>query len=141
MAWKSEMSALVLRIVLGATFIVHGSMKFSSGISNIAGWFQSIGLPSVLAYGVATVELIGGIAILLGLGTKVVAALLALVMAGAIVKVKLAAGFTGNGQGAGWELELALLAMAISLLVTGGGTFSVDSMLRNKREVQASRFV
>lgn len=78
---------LIIRIVLGVTFFAHGLAKFQSGIDNVAGWFTSIGLPGGLAYGVATVELVGGILLIIGLGVRYVGLLFALILAGAIVKV------------------------------------------------------
>jgi len=113
---------------------VHGLVKFQGGVENTAGWFASIGLPGFLAYTVAFIELVGGIALVLGLGTRIVSALLGLVMIGAILKVKLAAGFLGNGQSAGYELDLALLAMAASLAITGSRLYAADQLMSKGRE-------
>ncbi|MFK2825773.1 DoxX family protein [Bacillus sp. B190/17] len=126
---KSEWGTFILRVVLGITFFVHGLVKFQGGIENIAGWFGSIGLPGFLAYGVALLEAVGGIALIVGLGTRIVSALFALLMIGAIFKVKLAAGFLGNGQGAGYELDLALFAMAVSITITGSKIYALDQMI------------
>jgi uncharacterized membrane protein YphA (DoxX/SURF4 family) len=126
---KYEASTLILRVILGITFFVHGLVKFQGGIENIVGWFDSIGLPGFLAYGVALVEMIGGAALVLGLGSRIVSALLALLMIGATVKVKLAGGFLGNGQGAGYELDLALLAMAVFIAINGSKMFALDQVI------------
>ncbi|MEH7081879.1 DoxX family protein [Neobacillus drentensis] len=126
---KFEVSTLLIRVVLGITFFVHGLVKFQGGIENIVGWFDSIGLPGFLAYGVATVEMIGGAALVLGLGSQIVSALLSLLMIGAIVKVKLAVGFLGNGQMAGYELDLAFLAMAIFIAINGSKMFALDQLI------------
>ena len=48
---KLEIGALILRLILGITFFVHGYVKFTGGIENTVGWFSSIGLPGSLAYG------------------------------------------------------------------------------------------
>lgn len=125
---KHETGSLILRLVLGISFLVHGLIKFQSGIDNIAGWFQSIGLPGFAAYAVAIIEVVGGIALIVGIGTRVVSVLFALIMVGAIVTVKLAAGFAGNGQMAGYELDLAFLAMAIYLALNGSGLYSLGSL-------------
>ncbi|CAG9612683.1 hypothetical protein BACCIP111899_01860 [Bacillus rhizoplanae] len=108
---------LIIRIVLGVTFFAHGLAKFQAGIDNIAGWFTSIGLPGGLAYGVATVELVGGICLIIGLGVRYVGLLFALILVGAIVKVKWSAGLLGDGKNPGYEMELALLAMGLYLFV------------------------
>lgn len=126
---KYEASTLILRVILGITFFVHGLVKFQGGIENIVGWFESIGLPGFLAYGVALVEMIGGAALVIGLGSRIVSALLALLMIGATVKVKLAAGFLGNGQMAGYELDLALMAMAVFIAINGSKMFALDQII------------
>jgi putative oxidoreductase len=125
---KIEVSTLILRVVLGVTFFIHGLVKFQGGIENIVGWFDSIGLPGALAYGVAVLEMVGGLALIIGLGSRIVSALLVLLMLGAIVKGKLAVGFLGNGQGAGWELDLALLAMALFIAINDSKMFALDKV-------------
>ncbi|MGN4741296.1 DoxX family protein [Bacillus cereus group sp. MYBK227-1] len=108
---------LVIRIVLGITFFAHGLAKFQSGIDNVAGWFTSIGLPGSLAYGVATIELVGGVLLIIGLGVRYVGLLFALILFGAIVKVNGSAGLLGDGKNPGFELDLALLAMGAYLFI------------------------
>ncbi|WP_260631671.1 DoxX family protein [Neobacillus niacini] len=126
---KIEVSTLILRLVLGVTFFVHGLVKFQGGIENTVGWFDSIGLPGVLAYGVAVIEMVGGLALVVGLGSRIISGLFVLLMLGATVKVKLAGGFLGNGQGAGWELDLALLAMALFIVINDSKMFALDKVL------------
>ncbi|WP_273851753.1 DoxX family protein [Guptibacillus spartinae] len=127
MTLSSNAGLIVLRLALGLIFTVHGFDKFAGGIENTAGFFESIGISGGLAYVVATIELIGGILMILGLGTRVVAAFFIVVMLGAIVTVKSGTGFIG-----GYELDLALLGMSLALLISGGGTISVDSKLFSK---------
>ena len=135
MVHKYEISVVILRVTLGVIFFIHGLVKFQDSISGVAGWFSSIGLPGFLAYGVAIVELVGGALLILGLFSKVVSVLLAIIMVGAIAKVKLAVGFLGNGQMAGYELDLALLAMSIFIAVNGSRAFALDTLInRNKKE-------
>lgn len=126
---KFEAGTLILRLVLGVTFFVHGLVKFQGGIENIVGWFDSIGVPGVLAYAVALLEMVGGLALLVGFGSRIVSALLVLLMLGAIVKGKLAVGFLGNGQGAGWELDLALLVIALFIAINDSKMFALDKVL------------
>jgi putative oxidoreductase len=125
---KIEVSTFILRLVLGVTFFVHGLVKFQGGIENIVGWFDSIGLPGVLAYGVALLEMVGGLALVVGLGSRIVSGLFVLLMLGAIVTAKLAGGFLGNGQGAGWELDLALLAIALFIAINDSKMFALDKV-------------
>jgi putative oxidoreductase len=126
MRLNTAVSVLILRIVLGVTFLVHGIMKFTMGLDAVAGMFAGMGLPGFLGYAVSVVELVGGAAMILGLGTRVVAFLFACVMVGAIVTVKWSVGFVGNEEVAGYEFDLALLAISVSLLLTGGGRWALD---------------
>ena len=137
MSLKNEVGALILRLVLGITFFVHGFVKFSGGIENQVGWFSSIGLPGFLAYVVAIIELVGGFALFIGLGTKVISALLAIIMIGATLKVKLSLGFLGNGQMAGYELDVALFAMAAYLAINGSKLLSLNQLIskENSKDV------
>jgi uncharacterized membrane protein YphA (DoxX/SURF4 family) len=82
-----------------------------------------------MAYAVGTIELVGGISLILGLGTRIISALLVAIMLVATLKVKLAAGFLGNGQGAGYELDIALMVMALHLALNGSSFLSLDSRL------------
>ncbi|MBS4210233.1 DoxX family protein [Bacillus sp. FJAT-50079] len=125
---KYEWSLLILRLVLGVTFLIHGIAKFQMGLGNVAGWFESIGVLGFLGYVVAFIELLAGIALILGFGTRVFSALIALVMLGAIFTAKLSAGFMG-AETAGYELDIALLSMAAVLVISGSQLFAVDSKL------------
>lgn len=118
---RQEVGNLLLRVVLGIIFLAHGTVKFQGGIENIVGWFSSIGLPGGFAYVVAIIELVGGIALILGLGTRIVSALLVLIMAGAIVKVQFAAGFIG-----GHAYDLVLLIIGVHLVLNGSKLLSID---------------
>ncbi|MCM3728389.1 DoxX family protein [Neobacillus cucumis] len=129
---KNEIGAFILRVTLGALFLIHGIVKFQGGIENIVGWFDSIGLPGFMAYGVAFLEIIGGIAIIIGLATRFFAALFALMMIGATIKVKLSVGLLGNGQMAGYELDLAFLAIAIYLAINGSKVLSLSQLVFHK---------
>jgi uncharacterized membrane protein YphA (DoxX/SURF4 family) len=71
---------------------------------------------------------------IIGIGTRVVSVLFAIIMLGAIFTAKLSAGFMGNGQMAGYELDLALLAMSIYLAISGSQSYFLDSLLRKGKE-------
>ncbi|PLT29911.1 DoxX family protein [Peribacillus deserti] len=64
---RYEVSALILRLILGISFFIHGLTKLQGGIENTVGWFSSIGLPGFLAFGVAVLEVAGEVALMLGL--------------------------------------------------------------------------
>lgn len=129
---KHEIGALILRVTLGALFLIHGIAKFQGGIENTVGWFESIGLPGFMAYGVALVEVIGGIALIIGFATRIVSILFAILMVGAILKVKLSLGLMGNGQMAGYELDLVLFVIAVYLGINGSKLLSVNQLVSKK---------
>lgn len=118
---KNEIGNVILRVMLGLTFFIHGLAKFQGGITNIVGYFDSLGIPGFMAYVIAVIELVGGIVIILGLGTQIVSILFALIMIGAIFTAKLSLGFL-----AGYELELLLLAISIYFIFANKSKFSLD---------------
>lgn len=130
---KNDAGQVFLRIILGLTFFIHGVSKFQAGIGNTAGFFDSLGIPGFMAYIVAAIELIGGLAVILGFGTRIVSVLFAVILVGAIFMAKLPAGFLGNGQVAGYELDLALLAMSVYLACANTTVLSLDNMIFNKK--------
>jgi putative oxidoreductase len=125
-----HIGALILRVLLGIAFFAHGVAKYQGGIGNIAGWFDSIGIPGFMAYIVAPIELIGGIALILGFGTRIVSTILFIILLVGTLKVKLAVGFLGNGQMAGYELDLSMIGIAIYLLLNGSYILSIDSLFK-----------
>jgi putative oxidoreductase len=126
---KLAWSTMILRVVLGITFSLHGLDIFNSGIGNIVGWFESIGLPGGLASAVAVIVLVGGLLVIVGLGTKIVAALLAVIMIGAIFTAKLSMGFLN-----GYELDIALFATALFIAVNGSKMLGIDSVITGKKD-------
>lgn len=126
---KNDVGTVILRLVLGLTFFIHGLSKFQGGLANTAGFFESLSIPGFLAYAVAVIELIGGIMLILGIGTRIISVLFAVIMLGAIFTVKLSAGFLGNDEMAGYELELALFAMSIFLVFANSTRFSLGNKI------------
>jgi putative oxidoreductase len=123
---SGDWGRLVLRVMLGLIFAVHGAQKvFVFGLDGTAGFMAKIGvpLPMVAAIVVMAVELVGGLALILGLGTRVAAALIAIDMVVAMLLVSLKRSFIG-----GYEFELMLLAAAASLALLGGGALSLDRL-------------
>ena len=110
---------LILRVVLGAYFVIHGILKFQNMEGTIA-FFASLGFASFFAYLVATLETLGGFLLAIGLFTRVSAVLLSVVMLVAIFKVKLPMGGL-----MGIELEVLYLAGLLSLLFVGSGRYSM----------------
>ncbi|WJH24493.1 DoxX family protein [Pseudarthrobacter defluvii] len=124
-----------LRLILGFLFAAHGWQKFNDWtIAGTQASFAKMGVPAadVMAPAIAVLELAGGIALILGVLTRVVAALLVLDMLGALFLVHAPAGiFAANG---GYELVLLLAAAAFALALTGAGRLSVDRALFGRRK-------
>jgi putative oxidoreductase len=80
-----------------------------------------VGLPASLALPVGLLEVVGGIVLLLGLLTRIASILLMAEMIGSTIVAKLPKGFVG-----GYELDLLLMALTISLILTGPGRLSIE---------------
>jgi putative oxidoreductase len=129
---KTAAVTVIMRVVMGIIFMVHGIAKFQMGLSNVDAWFSSIGIPGFLAYFVAVLELVGGIMLIVGLFTRYVSALFVLMLIGAILTTKLSAGLLGNGQAAGYELDLGFMLIALYLAVVKESSLSIDRLFKTK---------
>jgi putative oxidoreductase len=120
----------ILRVIAGFLFAAHGWQKFNEfTIAGTQASFAKMGVPAaeLAAPVVATLELVGGIALILGVLTRIFAALLALDMLGALFLVHASAGiFAAAG---GYELVLLLAAGALAIALTGAGKMAVDQAL------------
>ncbi len=116
---------LVIRVVLGGLFLLHGIDKFNVGISNVEGFFAENGVPAaaLAAPVTAVLEIVLGIALIVGLFTRISALVLSAVLAGAILWVK-APDILGSS-----ELDLAYISGLVGLALLGPGRFSVDDAL------------
>ena len=144
----------MLRIVIGGLFIWHGIDKFNVGISMIEEMFTMWGVPApgLTAPLTAVVEIVAGIMLVVGLGTRVAAMALSVVMIGALIYVKQDLGIISSQPmpgaeldlallaGPGAELDLALLAGLVAVIVLGPGRLSLDHQVGiEPRESSESR--
>ncbi|WP_145135787.1 DoxX family protein [Roseomonas gilardii] len=111
-------AALLLRLSLGVLFLAHAGLKiFVFTPAGTAAFFGKLGLPPALAYATMTVEVLGGVALILGVWARLAALVLIPVLLGAIFSVHGANGFFFNNAGGGWEFPafwaLALFAQAL----------------------------
>jgi putative oxidoreductase len=111
---------LPIRIVAGIAFILHGAPKLQN-IVGTQGFFSSISLPAELAVVIGLLEVIGGFALLFGIFTRIASALFIVEMIGSTLAVKMSRGFIG-----GYEIDMLLMAISTSLLITGPGRISVE---------------
>ncbi len=135
-ARRVDVGLAILRLVIGAVFIAHGAQKlFVFGLGGVTGAFTQMGIPLPAVTGplVALVEFFGGIALVVGLLTRLAALGLAINMLGAILLVKLGSGFFAPK---GLEFELTLLAGALALALTGAGDFSIDHAIATRRRAR-----
>lgn len=134
-----------LRLALGAIFIAHGSQKLFGvfGGPGFAKWTSSTPPLAFMQNGAkfwlvaaALSEFIGGILVLLGLFTRLGAFVIFCVMATAIVGVHWANGFFAGrpeGTAGGFEYPMALAAICLALMITGGGQASADMALSQRK--------
>ncbi|MCP2250010.1 DoxX family protein [Lentzea aerocolonigenes] len=129
-----DVAALIGRIGIGIVFVAHGWQKWTEyGLAGTAGSFEKMGvpLPSVSAAFAATVELVGGLALIAGLALPIAGVLLAANMLGAWMLVHLPNGLIGEG---GAELVVVLGAAALALGFNGGA-YSLDRVLFKNNKV------
>jgi putative oxidoreductase len=122
----------------------HGLQKLQGGPANFGGLLSQLGVPALelMAYVVTLVELVGGALLIVGLLSRLSALLLTIDFV-AILLVKLNVGLIApQGSRAGAELDLALIAGFLVILLAGRGRFSLVYALgidRDVAEVRSSR--
>lgn len=138
---------------LGPTFLrwALGVMIFPHGAQLLFGWFGGPGfsaaigmftgamhIPWILACLAILTECFGGALLILGLWTRVVAALVGVVMVVAALRVHLANGFfmnwSGGQKGEGYEFHILAVGIALALIILGGGRCSLDRLLGRQSE-------
>jgi len=121
------LALLVLRVVIGVIMIAHGYSKVFGGFSHVIDMVQHIGFPGWMAYVLAATEFLGGMLMIAGLFTRVVAVAMLIDMSVAIWKIHWHNGLKGPG---GVEFPLAVAAIAFALIFFGAGSISIDGALR-----------
>jgi putative oxidoreductase len=121
-------AALLLRVTLGALFLAHAGLKlFVFTPAGTAQFFGSIGLPPALAYATIAAEVLGGIALIVGLWARVVAIALTSILLGAIFTVHGAAGFFFNNANGGWEYPAFWTVTLVVQALLGDGAFALKA--------------
>ena len=132
-------SHLVVRVALGIIFFAHGAQKTfgwfgGPGLSATIQGFRKMNVPPAATVLAAFTECFGGLALIIGVLARPSAIGLIGVMLVAVAKVHAQHGFFLNfamtpGRGHGYEYNLALLAMALSIVIGGAGVFSIDRLI------------
>jgi putative oxidoreductase len=132
-ALRTDTALLVLRLVVGVTFLLHGLDKVG-GLDGAQQFFDSLGIPAsrLAATLVAVTETVGGILLIVGLLTPVAGLALAIDMLVAALTAHADKGFFADKGG--YEFVLVLGAACVSLVMAGAGRFSADALaLRGRR--------
>ena len=127
---STDWGLAILRVVVGFTFFMHGWQKlFEFGIAGVTNAFTQMGVPlaGIAAPAVATVELVGGLMVMLGFYHRLAALGHVGVMVGAIFFAKMAGGFFAP---AGIEFELTLGVAALTIALAGGGAMALQDSLK-----------
>lgn len=131
---KAGWAVLALRISIGIIFAAHGAQKLFGwfggyGLEGTGQWMASIGLAPgyLMALLAGSAKFFGGLALIIGLLVRPAAAVLAIAMLVAIFSAHIGNGlFMSNN---GYEFGLVLLAVSVSLLLSGAGSASIEAAL------------
>ena len=120
--------ATITRLSLGVILLAHGLLKvFVFTIPGTVGFFESLGLPAIIAYLTIFGEIAGGAALIAGLYTRLTALLSVPILLGA-TWVHAGNGWVFSNQGGGWEFPALLVVMAIAVAVQGSGSFAFKTI-------------
>ena len=139
---RNDFAFTILRLMLGIVFFPHGAQKMLGwfggyGFNGTMGFLtDTAGLPWIIAFLVIAIEFFGSIALIVGFATRIVAVGIISLFTGIIATSHLQNGFFmnwyGNLKGEGYEFHLLIIGMAIALLVSGAGKWSIDYALQKK---------
>src|ERR1700745_52929 len=143
---------LPLRLIVGYGFMEHGFAKLAKGPDAFANILQAIGVPGphFMAWSTILVEILGGLAVILGAFVTLASLPMAAVLLVAIFTVHLPYGFSSiklnavTAAGAqfgppGYEVNLLYLAFLAALVLGGPGPLALDNLVRKRREVRSSQ--
>ena len=129
-------AALLLRLALGSMFVAHALLKlFVFTLPGTVQFFQSLGLPGVLAYVTFAAELVGGVMLILGVGSRWVAAALLPFLIGA-AWVHVGNGWLFSAPKGGWEYPVFLIVAAIAQTLLGDGAYALGARFSGRSTVR-----
>ncbi len=122
---QSQYGVALLRVSLGVLFLAHGLLKLLVFTpAGTVGFFESLGLPGVFAYLVMAGEIGGGLLLIAGAYTRVIALALLPIALGATF-VHLGTGWVFSAEGGGWEFPLFLAVTTLVQALLGSGAFAL----------------
>lgn len=138
-----SLAAITLRVLLGIVVFPHGAQK-------LLGWFggygfngtmqyftETVGLPWFIGFIVILLESVGALALIAGMGTRIIAGAYIILAAGIMFTSHLQFGFFsnwfGNQKGEGYEYFLLWIGMAIALMFIGGGQYAVERLVKTSK--------
>jgi len=141
---KNDISATILRITLGLVIFPHGAQK-------LLGWFggfgfsgtmhhftENMGIPYIFALLAILAESFGALGLIVGLGTRVAALGIGATIGVAALMVHAQHGFFmnwfGKQAGEGFEYHLLVVGIALALVISGGGKWSLDRLLSKTQQ-------
>lgn len=125
-------AALLLRLTLGGLFLSHAALKlFVFTPAGTAKFFASVGVPAELAYVTIAAEILGGIALILGVWTRLAAVALTPVLLGAIFTVHGSAGFFFDNPNGGWEYPAFWTVALLVQALLGDGVYALRASRAN----------
>lgn len=117
----------LLRVALGAMFIAHALLKYATfTMPGFEGFLAKVGIPAALAWPIFLAELIGGVAIVLGVYSRWVALALLPILLGAL-SIHFANGWVFTAPNGGWEYPAFLAVAALAHALAGDGAFALKS--------------
>ena len=123
---NADLAATILRVSMGVLFLAHAGLKlFIFPPAGTAGYFASLGLPGPLAYLVIAAELLGGIALILGVYSRWVSLALVPILLGSIYVPHGAAGFFFSNEGGGWEFPAFWTVTLVVQALLGDGAYAL----------------
>ena len=127
-------AALVLRVSLGVMYIAHSLVlkHFTYTLPGTAQFFESLGLPAALAYLTFWAELAGGLALVAGIGTRIVALGLIPVLVGA-TWVHAGNGWVFSAANGGWEYPVFLIAASVVAALLGDGRHALSNVFSTRK--------
>lgn len=123
---NADLAATILRTSMGILFLAHAGLKlFIFTPAGTAAYFASLGLPGPLAYLVIAAELLGGMALILGIYSRWVSLALVPILLGSIYVPHGAAGFIFSNEGGGWEFPAFWAIALIVQALLGDGAYAL----------------